>query len=125
MADVVKHMDIKEFHELGFLQEANRQFFHPHGLALEIRVSEDGSESLGGIWDCREDPEGVVFGNGGYGDSMDRARAVDAERVRHFEHRCKLFGNEHVLPQEGDDVALPEDWPDVEPLDWTYPEQGE
>jgi len=33
-----KHIDIKEFQELGFLQEANRQFFHPHGLALEVTV---------------------------------------------------------------------------------------
>ena len=55
-------MDIKEFREKGFLQEANRQFFHPLGLALEVEVDNDGNEKLGGIWDYREDPEGMIFG---------------------------------------------------------------
>lgn len=37
-----KRMNIGEFRDAGFLLEANRQFFHPHGLALEVtRVTED------------------------------------------------------------------------------------
>lgn len=31
-------MEISEFRETGFLQEANRQFFHPHGLALSVNM---------------------------------------------------------------------------------------
>lgn len=31
----IKYMDMAEFQEGGYLQEANRQFFHPLGLALE------------------------------------------------------------------------------------------
>lgn len=38
MADKIKEMRVTEFRELGFLQEANRQFFHPLGLALSIVV---------------------------------------------------------------------------------------
>ena len=34
MNKTIKHMDIKEFREQGFLQEANRLYFHPLGLAL-------------------------------------------------------------------------------------------
>ena len=34
----IKRIDIKKFAEMGFLQEANRKFFHPLGLALEIIV---------------------------------------------------------------------------------------
>lgn len=60
MSDV-KRMDIKEFREKGFLQEANRQFFHPLGLALEIVIDDDGNESLGGVWDYRDDPEGMSY----------------------------------------------------------------
>ncbi len=42
MSDI-KHIDIKEFRATGFLQESNRLFFHPHGLALEVNcVSENG-----------------------------------------------------------------------------------
>jgi len=57
-------IDIKEFREFGFLQEVNRRFLHPLGLALEIRQHEDGTESLGGIRDYRDDPEGIIFGDG-------------------------------------------------------------
>lgn len=40
-------MGVKEFREEGYLQEANRQFFHPLGLALEIIVLPDGTELWG------------------------------------------------------------------------------
>lgn len=56
-----KKMDIREFREKGYLQEVNRRFFHPLGLALEVFVEEDETERLGGIWDFREDPEGIYF----------------------------------------------------------------
>ena len=57
----IKRMSINEFHEKGFLQEVNRQFFHPLGLALEIIIDDEGNKSLGGIWDFRDDPEGMFF----------------------------------------------------------------
>jgi hypothetical protein len=57
----IKRMDIKEFRETGYLQELNRQFLHPFGLALEVIVEEDGTETLGGVWDYRNDPEGLRF----------------------------------------------------------------
>lgn len=65
MADeAVKKMSVKEFRELGYLQELNRQLLHPLGIALEVVVAEDGSESFGGVWDSRDDEEGFVFGEG-------------------------------------------------------------
>jgi hypothetical protein len=57
----IKRIDIKEFREHGYLQELNRQFLHPLGMALEIVIDEDGNESLGGIWDFRDDPEGMLY----------------------------------------------------------------
>lgn len=57
----IKRIDIKEFREKGYLQELNRQFLHPLGMALEIVIDEDGNENLGGIWDYREDPEGMLY----------------------------------------------------------------
>lgn len=56
----VKRIDIKEFREKGYLQEVNRQFLHPLGLALEVEIDEDGNEKLGGVWDYRED-EGIYY----------------------------------------------------------------
>lgn len=57
----IKRIDIKDFRAEGYLQEVNRQFLHPLGLALEVIVFPDGTEVLGGVWDYRDDPEGVIF----------------------------------------------------------------
>ena len=57
----MKRINIKEFRELGYLQEVNRRFLHPLGLALEVVQDEEGNETLGGVIDYREDPLGVYF----------------------------------------------------------------
>lgn len=57
----IKRMDIKEFREKGYLQEVNRKFLHPLGLALEVKIDDHGQEKLGGIWDYREDKEGIYY----------------------------------------------------------------
>ena len=62
MSDV-KYLSINEFQEKGLLFEANRQFFHPLGLALEIQFDDEGKAFLSGIWDYRDDPEGITYAN--------------------------------------------------------------
>lgn len=57
-------MNIKEFRELGLLVELNRTFLHPLGLALGIIFEDDGTEKIGGIWDYRDNPEGMLYGKG-------------------------------------------------------------
>ena len=57
----IKYMNVREFRELGLLLEVNRTFFHPLGLALDIKIDDEGNERLFGIWDCRDDKEGVVY----------------------------------------------------------------
>lgn len=57
----MKKIDIKEFRKKGYLQELNRQFLHPLGLALEVKIDDDSNEKLGGIQDSREDPEGFIY----------------------------------------------------------------
>lgn len=61
MSDV-NHMTVKQFREDGYLHEINRQLLHPLGLALEVAVDNDGTESISGVWDYRADPEGIVYG---------------------------------------------------------------
>lgn len=64
MEDPVKKMSVQEFREFGYLQELNRRFLHPLGLALSVVVDiVDGEtvECFGPVWDCRDDPEGLVF----------------------------------------------------------------
>ena len=60
MADIV-YLPVKEFRREGYLQELNRLFLHPLGLALEVIVEEDGTETLGGIWDYRNDIDGIRY----------------------------------------------------------------
>jgi hypothetical protein len=57
----IKKMNLTEFRKFGLLQEVNRLFFHPLGLALEFSQDDKGNDSISGIWDYREDPEGVLF----------------------------------------------------------------
>ena len=90
LVEEIKKIDIKEFRELGFLQEANRLFFHPLGLALEVVQDENGNEQLGGIWDYRDDPEGVTFGEGMV--DREKIRVVTDLRVSKVKARRELLG---------------------------------
>jgi len=88
MSDDVKRMDIKEFQDAGYLQEVNRMFFHPLGLALEVaRNDEDGSMTLSGVRDNRDDPEGMIFDDF---DPLKSAR-ISGERIAKIEAR-KVLG---------------------------------
>jgi len=70
-----KYIDAKEFREEGYLQEVNRRFFHPLGLALEIIQNKETEEyQFNGIADYRDDPEGVFFGS------------FDSEKVKHIDN---------------------------------------
>lgn len=173
----VKYLEIAELRRLGFLQEANRQFFHPHGLALEVRsVTSDwtdeeiarspwmqeqvekiagaledrwigfaldgglkpegwekmavavcrslwpqGSRHLSGVWDYRDDPEGIVYGSDPEGKLESAQRAVE-ERERHWAVRCRLFGTTSAAGASPRFLALP---PDVEPTRWVMETQVE
>lgn len=143
----IKYMDLTEFREKGFLQEANRQFFHPLGLALEWDTgwTKEGLEQfvrrqinlarerqgrepaapdsplkfgvidaiwdfiqkvgldkprLTGVWDYRDDPEGMQFG----WDHMDTDEViqrwinVSEEFTKHVPARRALFGEEGMEP---------------------------
>lgn len=64
MSDI-KRMDIAEFVDEGYLQELNRRFLHPLGLALEVVIDENRDPvRFGGVWDCRDDKEGLIYAKG-------------------------------------------------------------
>lgn len=89
MSDSINRMDIAEFCRLGYLQELNRRVLHPCGLALEVIVNEDGTEQFGGVWDYRDDPEGMLF------DAIDQSKVevIDAEIERHAAARIAVMGS--------------------------------
>lgn len=52
---------LKSFVKKGYLQELNRRFLHPLGLALEISIDNNNNEMLSGIWDYRDNNEGIYY----------------------------------------------------------------
>jgi hypothetical protein len=86
----IKRIDIAEFRRLGYVQEINRRLLHQCGLALEVVVNDDGTETLGGVWDYRDDPEGIYFA--GEGPDAEKAQTVDAEIARHADARQIQLG---------------------------------
>lgn len=87
----IKKMTSREFRDEGFLQEANRKFFHPLGLALAVFTDSDveGGEFLVEVWDYRDDPEGVFFVEGVL--SPDKAANVSKLEKSKIALRSKLL----------------------------------
>jgi len=83
----IKYIDIKEFRELGILQELNRLFLHPLGLALEVIIEEDGTEKLGRIWDYREDDEGIRYGASTISTSSFKEKAENFRKMCEEKHK--------------------------------------
>lgn len=100
----VKWMNIKEFREKGYLQEVNRIFFHPLGMALSVEIKEDGTESLKGIWDYRDDPEGIIYTDEALNtqESMDKRNFVLKELSEKAAYREKhlKFALQPILLRE-------------------------
>lgn len=82
-------MDLREFRDEGYLQEVNRRFLHPLGLALEATVESDGSVSLSGVWDDRDDPEGTRYEGG---DLAPKAANIDRLWAEREEARRAALG---------------------------------
>lgn len=91
MSEPIKYMPISEFRELGFLQEVNRLVLHPAGLALEITVDDFGNEYISGVWDYRDDPEGIVYGPGQM--TEEKRQSVRVEMQKHFRARSEMLGS--------------------------------
>lgn len=83
-----KYMDLREFRESGLLHELNRRFLHPLGLALEILIEKDGSEKLGGIWDFRDFPDGLVFAKV----NSKKVKAVKSMETQRMKARIDALG---------------------------------
>ncbi|MFW6247280.1 MAG: hypothetical protein ACOC22_03875 [bacterium] len=79
-----KYIPVKEFREKGYLQEVNRRFLHPLGLALEVYIDENGEEEITGVWDSREDPEGIYYD----------LKNSDQERLERFQKNKEFVNNE-------------------------------
>ena len=100
-----KRMDLNEFRDGGFLQEVNRQFFHPLGLALEIFTDEEGNVAeIGGIWDYRDDEEGLLFDIANRSEEeqqefKEKYLNVLKEMKKHASVRVQMFGQNYGVQE--------------------------
>ncbi len=89
----IKRLTPKQFRDLGYLQDVNRRYFHPLGMALEVivevdedgNVVPDGKVEFGRVWDYRDDPEGMRFDREDWTrEKVDVGRSleIDADRKR-------------------------------------------
>lgn len=77
-----------ELRDGGYLQEANRVFFHPLGLALAVDLQTDQLSVI----DYRSDPEGVTYCRIDPELAHRNAEAVLAESIRRATVRQQRFG---------------------------------
>ena len=91
---MIKKMDLNEFYELGLLQELNRKFLHPMGLALEVIIDQESGNvlSFGGVWDYRDDLEGLLFPSTSDKKFIDKAETVERLFKSKKEYRLKNRG---------------------------------
>jgi hypothetical protein len=101
-----KTIDPKEFRDLGFVHEINRRLLHPAGLAMFTEFDDDGNAIRLGVFDYRDDPEGVNFGP----DTLhpEKAASVDALIAAKAETRKAALG---YVVQPVDDSELVEQLP--------------
>lgn len=92
----IKYMDIKELVEKGYLQEANRQFFHPLGLALAVSYDEQSkSYTLAGVIDKRDSEIYYDLENSNLQRIMvfnQKKEYIEEQKQIHAEHREKKLG---------------------------------
>lgn len=95
-----KYVHAQEFRE-RYLQEINRLFLHPLGMALAVNVDDDGETTgLAGVIDSRDDPEGFIYGEGIL--DQDKADSVAAELASKAVTRHEAFGWLYQPCQEPD-----------------------
>ena len=105
----IKKMDLNEFLDFGYLQEVNRQFFHPLGFTLEVIIDSETNKciSLGGIWDYRDNPEGMFYYDLSTEISKTKAFNICVEKNHKAVARKKKYGFiiqpiGHTFKSEGD-----------------------
>lgn len=94
----IKYMDLQEFIDEGYLHEVNRLVLHPLGLALQLTT---GSSHVA-VWDCRDDPEGVLFDESTL--SAEKALNVVKQMFAKRGPRIKATGGFVIQPIPGEKV---------------------
>jgi hypothetical protein len=86
-----KVMNLKELIEVGYLMEANRQFFHPLGLELSVNFDNNEDGELF-IVDGRSIPEGLKYDELSDLDSNEKNKNIMNIVRKRFSTRIRHLG---------------------------------
>jgi len=89
---MTKTMSLDTFHKQGYLQEINRQFLHPLGLSLALKV-EDGKREFHAIYDHRDSKEALIFKPG----LLEQSKADRVEREQEELGQVRLAGMGFII----------------------------
>jgi hypothetical protein len=104
-----RNMKAKEFREKGFLQELNRQFLHPMGLALQVVADENGEVIGFGDVTCTDDEEGMKFQDLSDRESHDKAAYVEKYQYERARKRSNALGYiTQPLEIKKEEINIPE-----------------
>jgi hypothetical protein len=92
-----KKMTGLEMSDEGYLQEVNRQFFHPLGLAMYV----DPETNEMGVFDYRDDLEGVAFNS----ISINKTQQVMGRALDRFKARNDALGY-WIQPAEENNMTV-------------------
>jgi hypothetical protein len=81
----MKKIDAAPFLVENGLLFAINTILHSLGLALEVVVEDDGTTKFGQLWDCRDDPEGILFSEESFNNGNEK-----------FRKYMKEYGNESL-----------------------------
>lgn len=95
----VKFMNLQEFVDFGLLQEVNRQWAHPRGLAFAVACDENMQPLYLLVQDRRTDSEGVIYDSSTL--DVDKACRVRDDYVARGLIRIRALGFV-VQPIEGE-----------------------
>lgn len=91
----ISQMNLNEFIADGYLQEANRLYFHPLGLSLVVVVDEDverGDQPTLIVLDGRDNPLGFRFDDLSEEDSLEKANYIATQQAKCALARAEAYG---------------------------------
>ena len=88
------YFDMAKFVDFGYLQEVNRKFFHPLGVAMHIEFDNNRKPARWGIIDCRRNKVGLVYHEKFLEHKNAKAATIriEKERIKRLGYRMKEFG---------------------------------
>jgi hypothetical protein len=102
--------------DTGLLYQLNHEVLHPFGMALVLKIDDDGTSRVAGVW-ATSDVEGIVFDEAALADGQAKLEAFMAGpgALRHAARRAALG---YIVQPPAVSMARPVDRSEGRPMAW-------